>query len=171
MTDIDVLGYALSQFARLPKEEFETSLPYWHFKEYRKGEYYNEYRNVCRYLGFITDGYFRSYMIDEKGNEKNVFFYHTHSFVVTFKSFINQVPCDYYTQAMTGAGVLCIGLHDLLSLYESSHHWERVGRLAAQEAFNVAIERAESMLFKTPEERYKEMLEKHPDFCNHIPLY
>jgi hypothetical protein len=45
------------------------------------------------------------------------------------------------------------------------------GRLVAQEAFNVAIDRAESMLFKKPEERYLGLVEKHPDIIDNIPLY
>lgn len=171
MTPFEVLSAALSQFAGLTADDVQQSLPYWHLKEYRKGEYYNEYKNVCRYLGFITEGYFRSYMIDQKGDEKNIFLYPTHQFVVTFKSFIHQIPCDYHTQAMTNAKVLCIGLADLHTLYNKSHKWERFGRLAAQEAFNVAIDRAESMLFKTPEERYLELVSHQPDIFQNIPLY
>jgi CRP-like cAMP-binding protein len=171
MTNLEVLAFALSKFADLSEDEFKLSLPFWHYKEYKKGEYYNEYKNVCRYLGFINEGYFRSYMTDAKGNDRNIFLYPTHQFVVTYKSFIHQVPCDYYTQAMTDAKVLCIGLTDLLYLYNKSHAWERVGRLAAQEAFNVAIDRAESMLFKTPEERYLELIKHHPDIFQNIPLY
>jgi len=171
MTDIQILAFALSQFANLSQEEFDLSIPFWHYKEYKKGEYYNEYKNVCKYLGFINEGYFRSYLIDSKGNEKNIFIYPTHRFVVTFKSFIHQVPCDYYTQAMTDGRVLCIGLTDLLFLYKQSHQWERFGRLMAQEAFNVAIDRAEGMLFKTAEERYLELLKHQPEIFQNLPLY
>jgi CRP-like cAMP-binding protein len=171
MTDKEVLAYALSKFANLSESDFNLSLPFWHFKEYKKGEYYNEYRSVCRYLGFITEGFFRSYMIDNKGNEKNIFLYPTHQFVVTFKSFIHQVPCDYHTQAMTDAKVLCIGLSDLLYLYKNSHEWERFGRLAAQKAFDIAIDRAESMMFKTAEQRYLDLIKHQPDIFQNIPLY
>lgn len=171
MTDIEVLAYALAHFGKMSEEDFNLSLPYWKLKTYKKGEYYNEYQNVCKYLGFITKGVFRSYLIDKKGEEKNVFLYPTHQFVVTFKSFIHQVPCDYHTQAMTDSTVLCITLQDLNRLYEQSHQWERFGRIAAQEAFNIAIDRAESMLFKTPEERYLELAKRNPDLVNAIPLY
>lgn len=171
-SDTDILSYALAHFAHLSEDDIQLALPYWKLQVYKKGEYYNQYKTVCRYLGFITQGYFRSYMIDPKnGKEKNIFIYPTHQFVVTFKSFIHQVPCDYHTQALTDARALCISLPDLLRLYKQSHGWERFGRLAAQEAFNVAIDRAESMLFKTPEERYLYLVEKQPEMVNAIPLY
>lgn len=172
MTEIETLKYALQAFANLSEEDFKLSLSYWHFKEYKKGDFYNQHKTVCKYLAFITDGVFRSYIIDVKtAEEKNIFFYSTNHFVVTFKSFINQLPCDYHTQAMTDAKVIYINITDLLSLYQQSHQWERFGRLLAQEAFNLLIDRTESFLFKTPEERYLDLIKHHPDIINSIPLY
>lgn len=172
MSELKHLSFALSQFAELSAEDFEKSSSCWHFQTYKKGDYFNEYKNVCKYLGFVIEGVFRSYIIDEKtGEEKNVFFYSGNQFVVTFKSFINQVPCDYHTQSMTDAKVLCIHIDDLMKLYKTSHPWERFGRILAQQAFNVVIERTESFLFKTPEERYLNLIKQHPDIFNNIPLY
>ena len=148
------------------------SEPYWAQRSYRKGDYYNEHRSVCKYLGFVLEGVFRSYIIDDKtAEEKNVFLYSGNQFVVSFKSFIRQIPCDYHTQAMTDAQILCIGIMDLMQLYQRSHAWERFGRLLAQEAFNVAMGRAEGFLFKSPEERYLDLVKEHPDIFNNVPLY
>jgi CRP-like cAMP-binding protein len=172
MTEIDILKFALNQFADLTVDDFELSANFWQQKVYKKGEYYNQHKSVCKYLGFITSGVFRSYIIDEKtSEEKNVFLYSQNQFVVTFKSFINQIPCDYRTQAMTDATVVYINIADLLSLYKQSHKWETFGRLLAQEAFNVAIARTESFVFQTPEERYLDLIKYHPDIFNNIPLY
>lgn len=107
----------------------------------------------------------------KNSEEKNVFFYLKNQFVVTFKSFINQIPCDYQTEAMTDATVICIHIDDLLSLYKQSHRWEHFGRLLAQEGFNVVIERVESFVFKTPEERYLDLIKSHPHIFHDIPLY
>jgi CRP-like cAMP-binding protein len=172
MTEIDILKFALNQFADLTAEDVELSTTFWQQKVYKKGEFYNQHKSVCKYLGFITTGVFRSYIIDDKtSEEKNIFFYSENQFVVTFKSFINQIPCDYHTQAMTDASVIYINITDLLSLYKQSHKWETFGRLLAQEAFNVSIRRTESFIFQTPEERYLDLIKYHPDIFNNIPLY
>lgn len=166
------LAYTLQQFAGMTPEDFQRSASFWQHKTYKKGEFYNQHKSVCKYLGFITNGVFRSYIVDEKtGEEKNIFLYSANGFIVTFKSFIHQIPCDYHTQAMTDASVTCIGISDLLSLYKQSHQWETFGRLLAQEAFNIAMARTESFLFQTPEERYLDLIKHHPDIFNHIPLY
>ncbi len=172
VTELATLKYALQAFAGLNEDDFRLSARFWHDKTYKKGDYYNEYKSVCRYLGFITSGVFRSFIIDKKTDEeKNVFLYTANGFVVTFKSFINKVPCDYHTQAMTDASVIYICIDDLLHLYKISHKWECFGRLLAQEAFNVSMERTESFLFKTPEERYLHLVENHPTIFDTIPLY
>ena len=172
MDDLKVLFGILSSFANLTKEDLQLSETMWQGCNYKKDEVYNERRSVCKNLGFILNGVFRSYIIDEKtGEEKNVFLYSGSQFVVSFKSFINQAPCDYHTQAMTDAQVLCINVNDLNSLYRQSHAWERFGRLLAQTAFNTVMGRTESFLFQTPEERYLDLVQHHPDIFNNIPLY
>jgi CRP-like cAMP-binding protein len=172
MTDTDILKFALNQFANLGENDFAISSNFWYRRQFKKGEFYNQHKSVCQYLGFIIEGVFRSYIIDEKSEtEKNVFFYSQNQFVVTFKSFINQIPCDYHTVAMTDAKVIYISLTDLLSLYRQSHKWETFGRHLAQQAFLVAIERTESFIFQTPEERYLNLQKKHPNIFDTIPLY
>jgi CRP-like cAMP-binding protein len=172
MTEIEKLSFALQQFAGLSEEEFKLSENFWLPKKYKKGDFYNLRGTVCTYFGFIVDGVFRSYTIDEKtGEEKNVFLYSANGFVVSFKSFINQIPCDYHTQALTDSTIIYIRYTDLLSLYQQSHHWEKFGRLLAQEAFNVTMTRVEGFLLKSPEERYLDLVKQHPDIFNNVPLY
>jgi CRP-like cAMP-binding protein len=172
MTDFEHLGAALHQFAGLTPEEFELSSSFWHHKHYKKGDFYNHYQSICKNLGFITSGAFRSFVINEEtGEEKNAFLYSSNGFVVTFKSFVNQIPCDYHTQALTDASVIYINITDLMGLYSRSHQWEKFGRLLAQEAFNVTMSRIEGFLFKTPEQRYIDLVQQHPDIFNSVPLY
>lgn len=172
MNEYQLLSFALNQFAGLDEKEFDKSAGMWQFQTYKKWDYFNQHKNVCKWLGFVLEGVFRSYIVDGKtGEEKNVFLYSGNQFVVSFKSFINQSPCDYHTQSMTDARVLCIHIQDLQRLYQQSHAWERFGRLLAQEAFKVTMERTESFLFKSPEERYRELIDHHPDIFGSIPLY
>ena len=104
MEELERLAFALNQFAGITEEDFKQSIQYWQYQDYKKGDYYNHHKNICRNLGFITNGVFPSYTVDERTTEeKNVFLYSANGFVVSFKSFVNQIPCDYHTQAMTDA--------------------------------------------------------------------
>lgn len=168
---IDHLQQALQTLTGMKPEEFELSRTYWRMKTFTKGDYYNQYRHVCKQLGFIFNGVFRAYYVDEENQEKNVFFFSKHQVVVSFQSFIQQAPCNYYTQAMTDAEIAYITYDHLHELYGKSHGWEKLGRVLAELAFSVSMNRTESFLFKTPEQRYLDLVQQHPDIFNSIPLY
>ncbi len=169
--DIETVKNMLSHFAQLDEDDFNLSLTCWKIHSYKKGEIYNPVGSICRYLGFTMEGYFRSWLPGKNGEEINLFLFPPHGVVVTYKSFIHQSPCEYNTVAMTDARAICIQLADLQSLYKRSHGWERFGRLMAEKAFDIAVDRAESFVFKSAEQRYKELVEMHPDIIENIPLY
>ena len=170
-TEFDHLKFALKHFSDLTDEDLELSRTKWKLVRYKKGEFFNEYQSVCKHLGFILEGCFRGYLIDaDSGDEKNIFLYAKNGFIVSFRSFINQAPCDYHTQVLEDATVLCITYQSLQELYAQNHKWERLGRLMAQEAFNVALDRVESFIIRTPEQRYLKLLEEHPNICESVPL-
>jgi CRP-like cAMP-binding protein len=172
MTTLQILQTALQKFTGMSEEAFDLSSNYWHEKSFKKGELFNDYRNVCKELGFVLSGTFRSYIIDAKsGEEKNVFFFSQNGLVTAYKSFIKQIPCEYYTEALTDAHIICINILNLQKLYKQSHEWERFGRLTAEMAANIVIERTESFLLKSPEERYLELMKTHPELNDNVPLY
>ncbi len=172
MTELEILKKAFQSFTDMSNDAFKLSEQYWQVKTYKKGEFYNNYQQVCKHLGFVIEGVFRTYYLDEKSaDEKNVFFYTNHQIVVSYASFINQVPCHYYTQSMLPSKVIYIHYDKLRTLYGQSHEWEHFGRLIAEQASNIALNRTESLLFQTPEERYLDLVTQHPDIMNTIPLY
>ena len=170
-TEIDLLRTVLGSAGMKP-EAFELSLPHWKVKQYKKGEFYNEYKNVCKHLGFVINGVFRIYRVNsETGEEKNMLFFTDRQFVASYKSFMSQTACEYYTEAMVDSLILYIHIDHLNELYGQSHQWERFGRIVAETAFHEVMTNIEGFLFKTPEDRYKEMMEKHPNIFNSVPGY
>lgn len=156
----------------MSSEAFQFSTKYWQVKAYKKGDFYNDFHQVCKHLGFVMEGVFRTYYLDEKtADEKNIFFYTDKQLVVSYTSFINQVPCHFYTESIVASKVICIHFNNLISLYRQSHEWERLGRLIAEQVSNVALNRTESLLFQTAEQRYLALIKFHPNIINTIPLY
>jgi CRP-like cAMP-binding protein len=170
--ELDILRQALQSFAGIDSTEFERSRNMWRKKAYEKGEFYNAYKSVCKHLGFVLNGVFRTYYVnDATGEEKNAFFFSRNQVIVAYASFVNQAPCNYYTESLTHSSVFYITYADLTGLYRASHAWEHFGRLVAENAFNMALEKAESLMFKTPEERYLALVKAHPEIFNSVSLY
>lgn len=156
---------------KLSKEDIQLSLPYWKRFNYKKGEYFNQYGNVCQYLGFIISGVFRTYYIDENLKENTVFLYTPGEFVTAFRSMVQRIPCVYYVQALTPAFIVSIHINDLEKLYVTSKGWERIGRSIAEDAFYKLLNRMENLVFLNAEERYKQFLENFPNLPDLIPQY
>jgi len=172
MEPIERVRNIVGQISGMSREDFDLSIDYWQPKTYKKGEFYNEYKNVCRYLGFILTGVFRIYkFIDESGVEKNIQFFTNEQFMSSFKSFFSQESCEYYTESMTESDILYIHYDHLQYLYKTSHAWERFGRIFAQLVLHAIMNDTEAIFFKTPEERYTELIRLHPDIFKSVPLY
>ena len=76
-------------------EAFDLSLPHWKLKRYKKGEFYNEYKNVCKHLGFIISGVFRIYRVNEStGEEKNMLFLPTINLSLLSPAFLAKPPAN-----------------------------------------------------------------------------
>lgn len=172
MEKLDRLKKTLSHFCGMSDEDFSISVPYWQERSYKKGEFYNEYKNVCKYLGFVLSGVFRIYKFHEpSGTERNMLFFTNDQFMSSYKSFLNQTSCEYYTESMTNSEILYIHYDHLQQLYSCSPAWGRFGRIFAESALHTVMGNTEGFLFKTPEERYIELLKVHPDIFQSVPLY
>lgn len=165
------LANYLENQLKLSKEDVALSLPYWKKFSYKKGEYFNQYGNVCQHLGFIVSGIFRTYYIDDNLKENTVFIYTPNEFVTAFRSMVQRIPCIYYVQALVPSYIVSIHINDLESLYSKSKGWERVGRAIAEDAFYKLLNRMENLVFLNAEDRYKQFLEKFPELPDLIPQY
>ena len=162
----------LQSFAQLSTDDIEASLPFWRSRKIPVGSFYNRQNVVCKDLGIVTKGIFRVYYYDQHSNEeKNIFFFSEHQFIVSFRSFINQYPCAYYIEALEDAEIMTISYTYLQQLYNSKTSWERFGRLLAEHFFNASQQRTEELLFLTHEERYQQLLTQHPNISNRIPAF
>jgi hypothetical protein len=172
MDKLERLKQIIHAISGMSDEDFALSVPFWHERAYRKGEFYNEYKNVCRHLGFVLDGVFRIYKYHEPANlERNIMFFTNNQFMSSFKSFLSQTSCEYYTESMTNSEIMYIHYNHLQQLYSISPAWERFGRIFAESALHAVLGNTEGFLFKTPEDRYLEMLEQHPTIMQSVPLY
>lgn len=169
--ELELLKEFLEKKLKVSKEDIELSLPYWKIKKYEKGEYFNQYGDVCKYLGFMNSGVCRTYYIDENLKENTVFIYTKGEFVTAFRSMVQKIPCIYYVQALTTSYIVNIHIDDLERLYSISKGWERIGRNIAEESFYKLLNRVENLTFLSAEERYKQFLELYPNLTDAIPQY
>lgn len=170
--ETDKLFSHIENTMKIDRSDIEKSKGMWKVYHFKKGEYFNEYGNICKYLGFVISGVFRTFYIDDNLlKDNNIFLYSENDFVTAFKSLITQTPCVYYTQSLTSSTVLYIHINDLNHLFNTSKGWERIGRMIAEESFNKLLYRTENILLLKAEDRYNEFLKKYPKIPQEIQQY
>jgi len=167
-----VLREVIQSVVPLSDESLSESGQYWRSRDIKKGDFFNRQNVVCKDLGIVTSGIFRVYYIDPNSQEeKNVFFFSEKQFIVSFRSFIYQYPCNYFIEALEDSEIIYIRYTDLQLLYDRSKEWERFGRLLAERFFNYSQSRAEELLFLTHEERYLLLQQEQANILERVHSY
>jgi CRP-like cAMP-binding protein len=149
---------------------FETQL---YRRDLRKKENLVACGKVCEEVAFIVSGSFRFYFVKE-GNEISNYFCFQGEMVSSYQSFLTRTPSFPAVQAMEEATLICFshaGLQQLLANPLLTLKMERFGRLVAEYLICCYEQRVTSIMTQTPEQRYRELLDKQPDLLQRIPQH
>ncbi len=111
----------------IPNEEIDFFLDNVKTEKFKKGEFFNLADKVCKKIGIVKSGLLKSFVIDEKGNEKIIEFYSENSFVSAFTSFITQEITDWNIQTIENSEILIISKEFLNKLYNRNSCWIMFG--------------------------------------------
>ena len=165
------LEQRLQAYAGLSAADLRLADGCWTHRSIAKNDFFNFRKSVCRHIGFIVSGLFRVYHVDPAtALEHNIFFVPEDTFLVSLKSVLTQESCPYYVAALEDAELLVINSEQLQTLYTQSHGWERFGRLLAEQYFLLNQYKAESLLFRSAEQRYLDLLTQFPGITNRVAL-
>lgn len=146
-------------------------LPILQYRKIKKHEMLLREGEVCKNVYFLSEGFFRMFYVNFGGEETNYRFAGKDNFVVDFQSFILQKPSHFYWQAMQDSDLVVLPHAEIHKLYASSPTWNNFGRLIAQRVYLQLNERVEMLLFMTPEERYKHLLDNQPELFSQVSQF
>ena len=153
----DRLRVAIGNFVALSDNDWNLLVPQLDILHLRKGENFAEEGKKARTIGLVLQGNLRHFYTKD-GEEKTTYFYFENHFIASYISCITDTPSQLTIQAITDAELVTFPYKVLLKLYETSHAWERFGRLIAEYLAIGLEERMTSLLMLSPEERYAALL-------------
>lgn len=139
-------------------------------RELKKKELFLQAGKVQKTIGFITNGLVRSFFIDNNGNEITVGFYAEGDYATHYPAFLTRQPSRYSIQCLEPTTFVCFSYEDQQWTFQQSSHYERYGRLVAEEILKRQQGRIESFIFQTAEERYLDFIKNRPGLFNRISL-
>lgn len=136
------------------------------FKKLKKKDFLLRPGQISNTLAFINSGSLRLYTCTERG-EFTINFFTESKWVADIESFLRQQPSKNYIEAGENTGIASIALKDIHELMDIHPPFRMLNALLAE--WMIPANHLAAIGTKNPDERYKELLVKHPDWINRFP--
>jgi len=150
-------------------EEFELVQKAFIPKKLRKKQYLLQEGEVCKYLAFITKGAMRQYTVDDKGVEHIIRFGIENWWMSDRESFSTGTPTKYNIDAVEDSELLLVNNADWQQLSDQSPAYAEMTRQLEYRGYVAAQKRIHASISLSAEERYRELLNTHPDLLQRFP--
>ncbi|WP_137904039.1 Crp/Fnr family transcriptional regulator [Chryseobacterium sp. 2VB] len=158
----DLLFKNISQYINLSEEDFQKFAKPFDRKIFKKKELVLKEGEYCFFEGFVLNGCFKIYYLNENGLEQTLYFGVEGWWITDIDSLINTVPSILNIEALEDSEVLMISKKDKEDLYETMPQIEKLFRIMNQKSSVALQRRILSLTGKTADKRYLEFLEKYP---------
>ncbi len=125
---------------------------------------------VARDMAVVYKGAFRLYFTYREREQTGHFMFEG-QWIGDYESFLTQKPAANTVEALEDSEVFCLSYNNMQQLYKMGAQYERFGRLIAEYVYLVAMNSYKSLLLKTAEERYLELLETQPHILERLPQH
>jgi CRP/FNR family transcriptional regulator, anaerobic regulatory protein len=167
---MEIIRKYFDQFLPLNDDEWNAFEKCLSKEEVKKKEFLLKEGQVGDFIAFVAEGSLRFYVLRE-GEEKVIAFFFAGSFVSNYRSFLTNLPSEYYIEVLQDTLIYRIRKNELVNLYDQFPKIERLGRLIAENLYLMVAKRLDSFLFKSPKERYEELLAQNSRLPEEVPQY
>ena len=149
-------------FPFLKSSDIDEFLSICQYTTYKNKEVIFNRGSTNRKLAFILSGVVRGYFINKLDVEKNIILRVGGTFICPVEWLNGAIPSKYTFEAILECEVLILNISDFQELAKKNdaifdlHEWSLV------DPINMMLYRIESMIDLSAEERYKDLLKKHP---------
>lgn len=158
----DLLHKNISRYINLSEEEFRKFTVPFQLKSFKKKDVVLKEGDYCLFEGFVLNGCFKIYYLNENGFEQTLYFAVEGWWITDIDSLINHVPSILNIEALYDSNVLMISKKDKECLYETMPQIEKLFRIMNQQSSVALQRRILSLTGKTADKRYLEFLQKYP---------
>jgi CRP-like cAMP-binding protein len=138
-------------------------------KSYPVGEYLIRERSIKKEVFLIKKGLVRAFMINDKGNEITTLIRSENQIVASSDTIFFNQPSKLYYEALEPTTVFSIDYDLLQSIIAKNPKLEANTKYVLQNILKESIQRIDSFVLLSPEERYIQFVELNPDIINRVP--
>lgn len=136
----------------------------------KKGEMLLVEGQISRKAHLLTEGYIRSFVVDNHGNEVTTNIISSSAFANDFLSYFKGEPTKENFQAITDCTTFYIGFDDMQFAFHNMPEFREFGRMMLTTNYTNLHDRMLSMIKLSAEERYLGLLKNQPEILQDVPL-
>jgi CRP-like cAMP-binding protein len=155
---------------KFTEDEFALMLSHFRREYIPRKFFYLKAGQLCKQRAYINKGSTRTFTIDDKGGEHILFFAFEDWWVGDLESYYNQQPATLYIQAMEDCELLCLAKTDLEKLWIEIPKLKKMFEQKEQRSSFANLHRLQEVKSLSAEERYLNLIQKHPQIFQRIPL-
>jgi CRP-like cAMP-binding protein len=160
----------VAKHVTLTQEESDFFISLLEFREVAKKQFVVREGDICRHEHFVLKGCFKTYSVDEKGNEHIIMFAPEDWWTGDLYSYLTGNPSKFNIEAMEDSEVAMISKQHHQLLYEKVPKFEKFFRVLFQNALVAQFQRIDENLSLTAEEKYLQFRARYPQLEGRLPL-
>jgi CRP-like cAMP-binding protein len=138
--------------------------------EFAKNDFLIRENKLIQDTFILESGYIRSYIYDKNGVEVTTNIFSAPCFVNDFLSFFKQQPSSENYQCLTDCKLWTMTYENVQNCFHSYPEFREFGRMMLVTNYSNLHERMLGMIKDTAEVRYLNLITKHPNLFQYIPL-
>ena len=161
----------LARYVRINESERETLLSRLRHKKVSKKDFLLKQGQICGGNFFVLSGCFRMFTITANGAEQILQFGISGWWISDYHSFENNLPSEYYIQAVEDSEIAIITKSVYEDLFNKIPLLDKYFRIMMQRAYVASLKKIELLLCTSAEDRFTQFTNDFPDFVQRIPQY
>ncbi|MDE5941017.1 MAG: Crp/Fnr family transcriptional regulator [Muribaculaceae bacterium] len=135
-----------------------------------RGEYFFREGEVARYFGFIKSGTLKYVAYGDDGTEHVLGLEFTNGFVADFPFSFRGIKARTSVVAASPCEILCVPTSAMQEKMACDTNLMALVLDSTEAVFGTVYDRYKDLYTKSPQERYSDLISKHPDLFSLFPL-
>lgn len=159
----------LENYLHFEEDELGFLIPLMEVRTVKKGEKVVRVGEIASYVYYIDKGLIRFYH-EIEGKEHTYRIFRENMWASDYAAFLTRSKSGMNIEALEDTVLIQLHYDHMQKGYERAKAFERFGRKMAESLFLSTVQRTVDIMVKSPETRYRELLEHDAEMINRVPL-
>ena len=164
----DDINFYLTVFKELGLSDIIDLVKLAQTRKLKAGEIYIPEGSNTKKLAYIKSGLIRAYALKENGDEITMMIRWEKQFVASLDCVIFNKPSRYIYQALEDTVLMEVDYHQAQQIVDKSPKLSSQRQVFLLEMLGQAMDRIESFVLLSPEERYLKLVHEKPNIANRV---